>query len=252
MGLHKDVVNLVETDDLFAVSDCLEHGGDTEVACSAQDAFGGADDEVNGIVAEGVMSQLDDIELSIDEVFHVVGIHSGDFYGIGDAALEVLVDDEMQFLHELWLCEEDKVVVFREVFEKEPEFSQAVHVHEVGVVNDGDEHFAFMVDLPAGLDEEFFAFGVAAVGFYFEGSAEDVEGVCVGVERSSDGRSDHAFWVMIDDGLLDDAFAGAWFAHDNAEATLLGMNLDGLEDFLLVWQERWFLLIEGILFYAEV
>jgi hypothetical protein len=158
----------------------------------------------------------------------------------------------MHFLHELWLCEKDEVVVFREVFEKEPEFSQAVHVHEVGVVNDGDEHFAFMIDFPAGIDEEFFAFCVASVGFYFEGGAEDVECVCVGVECSGDGRSDHAFWIMINYGLLDDAFACAWFTHNDAEAALLGMNLDGLEDFLLMWQQSRFLLIEGILFYSEV
>jgi hypothetical protein len=158
----------------------------------------------------------------------------------------------MHLLHELRLCEKHEVVVLREVLEKEPEFAKAFHVHEMGIVDDGDEHFAFMIDLPAGLDEELFALGVAAIGFYFEGGAEYVEGVGVCVQRTSYGRGDHAFRVMIDDGLLDDAFARAGFPHNDAKPALLGMDLDSLKDFLLLRQERRFLLIEGILFYSEV
>jgi hypothetical protein len=122
----------------------------------------------------------------------------------------------------------------------------------MGIVDDGDEHFAFMIDLPSGLDEELFALGIAAIGFYFEGGAEYVEGVGVGVQRTSYGRGDHAFRIMIDNGLLDDAFACAGFSHNNAKPALLGMNLDCLEDFLLLRQERRFLLIEWVLFYSEV
>jgi len=158
----------------------------------------------------------------------------------------------MHLLHQLRLREEHEIVVFRKVLEKKSEFAKAFHVHEMGIVDDRDEHFPFMINLPAGLDEELFALGVAAIGFYFEGGAEYVEGVGVGVQRPGYGRGDHAFRIMVDNGLLDDALAGAGFPHNNAKPALLGMNLDCLEDFLLLRQERRFLLIEGILFYSEV
>jgi len=198
------------------------------------------------------VAQFDEIELAVNEVFHVIRIHPGDLDGIGNAAFDVLVDDEMQFLHELRLCKEDEIVVFRKVLEEEPEFAQAFHIHEMGIVDDRDEHFAFMVDFPPGLDEEFFALGIPSVGFDLECRAEDVEGVGVGVQCAGDSRSDHAFWVMIYDCVFDDAFACAGFPHNDAKSALLGMNLDGFEDFLLMWQQRRFLLIEGVLFYSEV
>jgi hypothetical protein len=246
------MIDLIEVDDLFTVSDGFEHGRDAEVASAAQDAFGRADDEINSIIGEGIVAELNNVELAVDEVFHIIRVYSGHLDGIGDTAFDVLVDDEMQFLHELRLSKEDEIVIFREVLEEEPEFSQAFHIHEMGIVDDRDEHFTFMVDLPCGLNEEFFALGVTSIGFYFKCGAEDVESVGICVKCAGDGRSDHVFRVMIYDCVFDDAFACAWFAHNDAKSALLGMDLDSFEDFPLMRQQRRFLLVEGILFYSEV
>jgi len=39
--LHQDAVDLFEADDLFAVADSFEQGGEAEVADAPQDALGG-------------------------------------------------------------------------------------------------------------------------------------------------------------------------------------------------------------------
>jgi hypothetical protein len=39
MRLHQNAVDLINADDLFPVSDGLEHGGDADVPEPAQDAF---------------------------------------------------------------------------------------------------------------------------------------------------------------------------------------------------------------------
>jgi hypothetical protein len=46
VGLEQDAVDLFEIDDLDAVTDGLEQGADAEVASAAQDAFAGADNEI--------------------------------------------------------------------------------------------------------------------------------------------------------------------------------------------------------------
>ena len=109
--LQEDAVDLVEADDLLAVSDGFEHGGETEVADPPEDALGGADDQGDGVFAEGVVAEADDVELGIEEGLQVVGIEPGDTDGIGDAALDVLIDGQVQLVHELGLGEEDQVMI---------------------------------------------------------------------------------------------------------------------------------------------
>jgi len=181
VGLKEDAVDLFEADNMFAVTDGFEHGGEAEVAQAAQDTLGGADHEGDSVLAEDIVAEPDEVELGVEEGPHVFGVEAGDLDGIGDAALDILVDGEVQFMDELGLGEEDEVVVLGEVLEEEAQFAQALDVHEVGVVNDGDEHLALAVDLPSRLDEEFFAGGIAAIGLNVEGLAEDVQGVVVGV-----------------------------------------------------------------------
>ena len=76
VGLHEHAVDLVESDDLFAVADRFEHGEDAEVAGAPQDAFEGACDERDGLVAEGIVPEPHDVNqpvtLGIDEGFRKV------------------------------------------------------------------------------------------------------------------------------------------------------------------------------------
>lgn len=51
MRLHEYAVDLLDADDLFAVSDGLKHAGDTQVTCAPQDALRGTYDEGDGVLA---------------------------------------------------------------------------------------------------------------------------------------------------------------------------------------------------------
>ena len=136
------------------------------------------------------------------------------------------------------LADEHQVVGAGKVLAEQAQFAQAVGGHEVGVVNDGDEHFAGAVDAEGFLDQQAFAVMVAALELDLEGFAEDAQGVVVGVQGAVDDRGDHAFGVVVEEGLFEDAFAGAGFAQDQAQAALLGVDAEDVEDFLLVRQQR--------------
>ena len=51
VGLHQDAVDVVDVDGLVGGADGLDQAADAEVAGLAQDAVGGADDEVDGRAA---------------------------------------------------------------------------------------------------------------------------------------------------------------------------------------------------------
>src|SRR5271156_3964709 len=55
VGLHQDAVDVVDVDGLVGAADGLDQTADAEVAGLAQHAIGGADDEVHGRAAEGVV-----------------------------------------------------------------------------------------------------------------------------------------------------------------------------------------------------
>jgi hypothetical protein len=57
---------------------------------------------------------------------------------------------------------------------------------------------------------------------------------------------------VVDEGVLEDGFAGAGFAQDQAEAALLSRNPEDVQDLLLRFEQREFLGIEGIVLETEV
>jgi len=252
VGLHEDAVYLLEADFALAVADGFEQGADAEVADASEEAFGGADDERERVVGEGVVGQSAAVELVEDEGADVVGCEGLEVDGVGDAGAEVVVDGEAQFLDERGLGDEQEVVGLGEVFEQEPDFSETVDVHEVGVVDDGDELAAFGVDFPCGFDELFFSPGIAAFGFDAKGFAEDAERVGVGVQGAGYGGGDDALFVVLHERVLYDALAGAGFAHEQAEAALPGVYEQGVEDLLLLGEQAVFAGVEGVGFEAEV
>ncbi|MCW5556145.1 MAG: hypothetical protein KIS67_28825 [Verrucomicrobiae bacterium] len=60
----------------------------------------------------------------------------------------------------------------------------------------------------------------------------------IGVQGAIDHRRDHAFGVVRQERLFEDAFAGARFAEHQAQTALLGVDAQDVEDFLLVGQPR--------------
>ena len=76
VGLHEDAVDVVDVDGLVGGADGLDQAADAEVAGLAQDAVGGADDQVDGGLREGVVAEADAVEFAQDEVAHVVGVRA--------------------------------------------------------------------------------------------------------------------------------------------------------------------------------
>jgi hypothetical protein len=108
----------------------------------------------------------------------------------------------------------------------------------VGVINNGHEHFAGAIHAEGFLDQESLAVVVMALELDLEGFAEDAQGIVVSVQGAVDDRRDQALGIMVQERLLQDAFAGAGFAQHQAKAALLGVDSKDVEDFLLVSQER--------------
>ena len=75
---------------------------------------------------------------------------------------------------------------------------------------------------------------------------EDAHGIVVSVQGAIDDRGDPAFGVMVQEGLLQDALARARFAQHQAEAALLGVDSEDVEDLLLASQQRERFAVEGI------
>jgi hypothetical protein len=237
VGLEEDGVDLFEIDGLGAVADGFDEGADAEVFDGSEGAFGGADDEVQRRLGEGVVGKADVVELAVDVVGDGRRGELFEFGGVGDAGADVVVDGELEGGVEGGLGDEDEVVVLGEVLQQEAELAQSLDGEEVGVVDDGDDEFAFGVEVFGFMDEAGFAFVVGAVGFEGEGVAEETEDVVPGMERAVDDGGDPLLGVLPGEGVLEDGLAGAGFAEDEAESALLGVDLEDVEVALLVFEE---------------
>jgi len=86
VGLQEDAVDVVDFDGSVRAADGLDHAADAELVGLTQVAVGGADDEVDGRSAEGVVRQSDAIEFAEDEVAQVVGMQAFGDDGVGELA----------------------------------------------------------------------------------------------------------------------------------------------------------------------
>ena len=93
-------------------------------------------------------------------------------------------------------------MVLGEVLEQQSQLAEGGEVHEVGVVEDGGQGFAGVVEAERLLDQLAFAGEGGAFEFDAEGIAEDLDGVGVGVQGSRDGDDQ----VLVLGESLDDRF----------------------------------------------
>jgi hypothetical protein len=124
MRLHEDTVDVVDVDGFVGGANGLDHAADAEVAGFAQNAVGGADDEIDGRLREGVVAEADAVEFAEDEVAHGVGAEAFGDDRVGDATLDVLVDAEVESGEEAGPADEDEVVIFGEVLEEQVQFAE--------------------------------------------------------------------------------------------------------------------------------
>jgi hypothetical protein len=155
--LNEDAVDLFQINGLGLILDGLQETGETEVSGSSDYALAGTDDESKRFLSERIVSQPGLIEFGQDPRLHVVGSDLGHDDRIGDAAFDILVIGQTDGAQQGWLADKDKVVVLREILKKEAQFSQAVDIHEMSVVNDGGDHLAEMIQPESLLDETLFA-----------------------------------------------------------------------------------------------
>ena len=153
MGLDEDTVDLLEVDDTGLVADGFDEGAHAKVARSAQETISGTHDESEGFVGKCVVAETGTVELVEEEGLDGFGSQARQKSGVGDAGTDFLVDGKAQTLEELGLADEHQVVRAGKVLAEKPKFAQAVRRHEVGVVDDGDEHLAGAVDAE-GLSDE--------------------------------------------------------------------------------------------------
>ncbi len=109
-----------------------------------------------------------------------------------------------------------------------------------------------MVDPLRFFDEAAFATEVDALDVEAEGLAEDAQGAVIGVQRAVDDGGDQPLWVVLTEGLFDDALAGAGVADDEAKAALLAVHTQRFEDFTLGCEQLAAVVLEGVLVEAEV
>src|SRR6185369_3935337 len=107
--LQQHAVDIVDVDGLVRAADGLDQTANAQVARLAQDAVGGADDQVDGGRREGVVAQADAVELTQDEVAQGVGPQAFGEDRVGDAALDVLVDAQVQRRQQRGSANEDEI-----------------------------------------------------------------------------------------------------------------------------------------------
>lgn len=157
VGLHEHGVDLFEFDGACLVADGFKECAQGEVSDAFEDAFGGLDDQVHGLVGEGGLGHAYDLELGEDGGLRVVGREGLELAGPGDAAVDVGVDRQLELVAQAGMADEDEVVVFWEVLQKQSYFTQRLDREVVGVVDDRCEHFACLVEAVSFVDELSFA-----------------------------------------------------------------------------------------------
>jgi len=82
VGLHEHGVDLFEINGFGAVTHGFDEGSDTEVSHGPQDALGDAQDDVEGVVGEGVVRQAGLVQLGVHVGFEGVGGEGFEFGGV--------------------------------------------------------------------------------------------------------------------------------------------------------------------------
>ena len=104
----------------------------------------------------------------------------------------------------------------------------------MGVVEDGGEALAGVIEGEGLFDEFAFALEGGTFELDAEGVAEDFDGVGVGVQRARDGGDEVLLFGETLQGLLDDGLAGAGDAEHETESALLTMDFERVVNFLLL------------------
>jgi hypothetical protein len=98
----------------------LQKTREAQVPGFTQHSLAGACDEIQGVILEGMMSELDTIKLAEDELLDVIGREAVDDCGERHAGPQIFIDPQGHVLQQLWLGHQDQVVIFGKIGEQEP------------------------------------------------------------------------------------------------------------------------------------
>ena len=140
-------------------------------------------------VGEGIVPQAGLVELVEDERLGDLRAQAWQDRRVGDAGADFLVDEQRQSSQERRLADEHEIVGAGEVLAEQAQFAQAIGGHEVGIVDNGHEHFAGPIDAEGFLDQQAFAVTVEALELDLECLAEDAQGVVLRSKRTCTVRS---------------------------------------------------------------
>ena len=146
MGLNEDAVDLFEVHDAGLVADGFDERAEAQVAGAAQQTFAGTNDQGQRFGCEGVVAEAGAVELIQNKLFDCFGSQTRQECRVSDSRTDFLVDGQRQGLQQGRLADEHQVMRTRKILAQQTQFAQAVRRHEVGVVNDGHEHFAGAVN----------------------------------------------------------------------------------------------------------
>src|SRR6202011_4749392 len=134
-------------------------------------------------------------------------------------------------------ADEDQVVVLGEVLEEQPQLAQVGQVHQVGVVENGGQGFAGVVEAEGLFDEAAFALEGITLELDAKGIAQDFDSIGISMQGAGDGGDQVLVFGEALERLLDDALAGAGDAEDEAESSLLAMDFQGVMNLALLGQQ---------------
>ena len=124
---------------------------------------------------EGAVGERDTVEFGENKALSVVRGQFRYKHGVGDAALDILVEGERELVEQLGLGHEHKIVILWEVLKEQTKLAESVDFHEMSVVDDRREHLAKLIESLSFLNESALADEVSALGFELEGLTEDAQ-----------------------------------------------------------------------------
>ena len=125
----------------------------------------------------------------------------------------------------------------------------------MGVVDDEDQALAALVEFAGFADDVLFDGGGLSLAFDLEGLGEKAEEAVPAEDGAVDDDDVPGFLGELEEGLLEDGFAGSRFSDDDGESTEEGLFFDAVVALFLVRQEfvfEFFIGFEGCDGGAEV